>query len=124
MDKLKAEGWKQGIVSNKIDSAVKELTAIYFAEQMQVAVGDNPQHRRKPAPDNVEFALEQLNSTRERTIFIGDSEVDIMTAQNAGTAMIIVDWGFKDKNYLQEKGGQNVVSSTAELYQVLQRLNG
>ena len=124
LDKLKAEGWKQGIVSNKIDPAVKELTAIYFSEQMQAAVGDNPQHRKKPAPDNVEYALEQLNSTKERTIFIGDSEVDIMTAQNAGTAMIIVDWGYKDRNYLQEKGGENVVSSTAELYQVLQRLNG
>lgn len=124
LQKLKKDGCKMAVVSNKIESAVKDLVKMYFADTISVAVGDNPQRAKKPNTDNLLFALKQLNSTLENAVFIGDSEVDIMTAQNAGIPMIIVDWGYKTKEFLEQKGGQNIVSSADELYQSFVNLAG
>ena len=124
LQKLKNDGCKMAVVSNKIDSAVKDLVKMYFADTITVAVGDNPHRAKKPNADNLLFALEQLNSSLENAVFVGDSEVDIMTAQNAGIPMIIVDWGYKTKEFLEQKGGKNIVSSADELYQVFNELAG
>jgi phosphoglycolate phosphatase len=123
LQKLKSEGYKMAIVSNKIDSAVKDLAKLYFSDTIDVAIGDNPQRNKKPASDNVLLALEILQSTPQNTIYIGDSEVDIMTALNSNTEMIIVDWGYKQHDFLLEKGGKNLVSTPQELYQKIQQLN-
>ncbi|MGI5825530.1 MAG: HAD family hydrolase [Bacillota bacterium] len=117
LQKLKTAGYRMAIVSNKIDSAVKDLADIHFSETITAAIGDNPEHNKKPAPDNVLLALEQLQSQLSHAIYIGDSEVDIMTAQNAGIPMIIVDWGYKDHDFLANAGGENIVSTPEELYE-------
>ena len=93
-----------GIVSNKIDSAVKELNSMYFADYIQVAIGEKEGVQRKPAPDTVFAALQELGMEKETAIYIGDSEVDLATARNAGIPCISVLWGFREREFLEECG--------------------
>lgn len=104
MKKLKALGFRMAIVSNKIDSAVKELNHRYFSEYTDAAIGEKEGVRRKPAPDTVFEALKELGSTTAEAVYIGDSEVDIQTAVNAGIPCISVLWGFRDRDCLVDAG--------------------
>lgn len=97
---LKEEGFALAIVSNKLDAAVKELSEVYFDGIVKVAIGDQPGLAKKPAPDMVEAALKELGKTKEHAVYVGDSDVDFMTAQNAGLPCISVLWGFRDKEFL------------------------
>jgi len=104
LDALAAQGVKLAIVSNKIDFAVKALSRDYFGGRMQAAIGDDPSRRRKPAPDSVLEAMRQLGVTRAETVYIGDSDVDYATAKNAGVDCILVEWGFRDRAFLESLG--------------------
>ena len=115
IEKLKAKGIKLAIVSNKNDKAVKELNDKYFNGYIDVAIGDRNGKLRKPAPDSVYEALEQLGSDVSHAIYVGDSDVDIETANNAGMMNVLVTWGFRDKELLVEKGGKNFIDSPGEL---------
>ena len=119
MKKLKEKGYKMAIVSNKIDSAVKELNEKFFKEYVDVAIGETPGTKRKPAPDMVEQALNKLGSTKEEAIYIGDSEVDLQTARNSNLPCISVLWGFRDKDYLIEQGATTFAETPEELVQLL-----
>ncbi len=112
---LNEMGIKQAIVSNKNDKAVKELNEKYFDGIIDVAIGDRWGHDRKPAPDSVLEALKELGSTTENTIYVGDSDVDIATAKNAGIMNVLVTWGFRDKELLIEKGGKYFIDKPEEL---------
>lgn len=103
---LRKEGCKVAVVSNKADVAVKELAEQYFPGAFDIAVGERTGIARKPAPDSVNEVLRMLQIPREKAVYIGDSEVDIATARNAGLESIIVEWGFREKKYLLEKGGK------------------
>ncbi|MBQ6993479.1 MAG: HAD-IA family hydrolase [Lachnospiraceae bacterium] len=104
MEELRKQGYVMGIVSNKIDSAVKELNSMYFADYIQVAIGEKEGVQRKPAPDTVFAALQELDMEKETAIYIGDSEVDLATARNAGIPCISVLWGFREREFLEECG--------------------
>lgn len=119
MKKLKEKGYKMAIVSNKIDSAVKELNEKFFKEYVDVAIGETPGTKRKPAPDMVEQALNKLGSTKEEAIYIGDSEVDLQTARNSNLPCISVLWGFRDKDYLIKQGATTFAETPEELVQLL-----
>lgn len=119
---LKRSGYALAIVSNKIDSAVQELKCEYFP-QVGVAVGDREGLRNKPAPDSVYAALEQLGRTKEHAVYIGDSEVDLQTAKNAGIPCISVLWGFRDKAFLQEHGADTFVEKPQEVPNLLADMN-
>ena len=119
MKKLKEKGYKMAIVSNKIDSAVKELNEKFFKEYVDVAIGETPGTKRKPAPDMVEQALKELDSSKEESIYIGDSEVDLQTARNSNLPCISVLWGFRDKDYLIEQGATTFAETPEELVQLL-----
>ena len=71
---------------------------------MQAAIGDDPSRRRKPAPDSVLEAMRQMGVTREETVYIGDSDVDVETARNAGVACCAVSWGFRSVQCLKDAG--------------------
>ena len=115
LDALAAKGVKLAIVSNKIDFAVKALSRDYFGNRMQAAIGDDPSRRRKPAPDSVLEAMRQMGVTREETVYIGDSDVDVETAKNAKMDGIFVDWGFRSRDFLLEHGAKTIVSQPEEL---------
>ncbi|MBQ8924343.1 MAG: HAD family hydrolase [Lachnospiraceae bacterium] len=104
MHSLKEKGIKMAIVSNKIQSAVDDLYERYFKDVVDVAIGDSPEFRRKPAPDSCFKVMEILGSDVEDAIYVGDSEVDMETAKNAGLPCISCLWGFRDKDYLIDKG--------------------
>lgn len=104
MKALRDRGYKLAIVSNKIDSAVKELNAKFFSDYVDVAIGEREGIRRKPAPDTVVQALEELKSAKHEAVYIGDSEVDLQTAANAGLPCISVLWGFRGERFLDRAG--------------------
>lgn len=116
---LKSRGYKMAIVSNKYYDAVQELKEQYFAEYIQVAIGEKAGINRKPAPDTVIEALKMLESTRETAVYVGDSEVDIATAKNALMDCISVTWGFRTKEEQQRAGGKVFVDDPLEILDLL-----
>lgn len=113
--KLKANGVKVAVVSNKIDEAVQELCVSYFESIFDYAVGERPGMNKKPSPDPVNAVLDALGFERGQAVYVGDTEVDIATAKNAGMDCIAVDWGFRDRDYLTTLGAEYMVSDPAEI---------
>ena len=121
--KLAEEGYKLAVHSNKGDMIVKQLTASYFGDSVKTAMGEQPDIPRKPAPDAVYKIMEYLGSTKEEAIYIGDSDVDVMTATNAGIPCISVTWGFRDRNVLEAAHPAAIVDTVEELYQSIHDLD-
>ncbi len=119
LSELKEQGYRMAIVSNKIEAAVKELTELYFKDTINVAIGDTEENRRKPFPDMVLKAMRLLNAEKESTVYIGDTEVDIATAENTGIDYICVSWGFREKQELMNAGAKNIIDTPEELKGVL-----
>ena len=115
LDKLLENGFDIAIVSNKIDSAVKDLSMKFFGERIKAAIGEKPSIRHKPEPDMVFMAMEEMDADKGNSIYIGDSEVDIQTAKNSGIPCISVLWGFKDRKFLEDSGAMAIVESMEEL---------
>lgn len=124
MKDFQKKGYKMAIVSNKADPAVKELNRIYFSDVITVAIGENEAAgiRKKPAPDTVFQALEELGSNTDHAVYVGDSEVDILTAQNAHMPCILCEWGFREKEFLIEKGGKHFMKHPDQLEELLQHI--
>ena len=112
------EKYPMAVVSNKPDSAVKALCAQYFPNLY--ARGESVDCPRKPAPDMVLKAMQEIGVTR--CIYVGDSEVDVLTAQNAGVPCLSVLWGFRDREEIEEAGGTYFCEKTAELVEKLEEL--
>lgn len=119
LKQLYAEGYRMAIVSNKADAITKELQRVFFADTIDVAIGEAEQVRRKPAPDMVFAAIHQLGSDPEDAIYIGDSEVDIQTAENAGLPCLCVGWGFRSEAELQAAGAERIFQTTNDLYKAI-----
>lgn len=119
LHKMKMYGFRMAIVSNKADPMVQLLRTLYFDELIPVAVGELDGVPRKPAPDMVCIAMERLGCTEEHTVYIGDSEVDIETAKNAGLPCLSVGWGFRSEKDLRNAGAETVYRSPVELYDAL-----
>ena len=96
------EKYPLAVVSNKPDHAVKELAKIYFPALY--ARGESADCPRKPAPDMVKIALAALDA--ETCVYVGDSEVDVLTAKNAGVPCLAVTWGFRDVDTLRAAGAE------------------
>ena len=123
MEVLHSREIKMAIVSNKIDSAVKELNDFYFSEYTEVAIGEMEGVARKPAPDTALKALKELDVPAERAIYVGDSDVDIETARNAGIECVSVTWGFRDRTFLLEHGATKLIDYPLQLLQCMERKN-
>lgn len=115
LQRLHESDIKLGIVSNKPDTMVKRLNSMFFAEYIPVALGELPDMKRKPEPDLVLSALGQLGVSPYDALYVGDSEVDILTAKNAGIPCIAVTWGFRDADALKAAGAECIVDSPVEL---------
>ncbi len=112
---VRDRGYRTAVVSNKADSAVKILCDQYFKGLFDWMAGEQSGILRKPAPDSVNRILDSLHISRDRAVYIGDSDVDIKTAQNAGMDGIIVTWGFKDPEFLRDRGAGCLVSDPGEI---------
>lgn len=114
---LKERGVKTAVLSNKADFATQMLVKEYFGELLDRAAGENEAAgiRRKPAPDALLAMMKELGVSQAETAYVGDSEVDIQTAKNAGVDCISVAWGFKDESFLKENGATTIAHSPSEL---------
>lgn len=119
LEKLRASGVKTAVVSNKADYGVQELCKEYFDGLFDYAVGEREGIRRKPAPDAVNEALRVLGIDKSEAVYIGDSDVDFETAKNAELPCISVLWGFRDEEFLREKGATLFVHDPAEIYDII-----
>ncbi len=115
LETLSRAGKKLAVVSNKPDRAVKLLSAEHFGALMAVAIGETPERRRKPAPDTVYAALDELGAAKESAVYVGDSEVDVATARSAGLPLIAVSWGFRSREQLLSAGAETIVDSPGGL---------
>ena len=119
IESLKNAGIKTAVISNKTDPAVQSLIKEYFPGLFLYVAGEKEGIKRKPAPDAVFSAINELGVSITDTVYVGDSEVDILTAENAGTDCICVSWGFRDKEQLISKGADTVISHINELKDML-----
>ncbi len=115
LDALAAADIRLGVVSNKIDSAAAALCRHYFGNRLDVAVGERPNVRRKPAPDTLLAALQTLGVPPEAAVYVGDAETDIAAARAAGIPCISVTWGNRDRAFLAACGGTQFADTPAEL---------
>ena len=132
--KLKERDCQLAVVSNKMMAATQQLVAHFFPE-IDVAIGEHEAEgiRKKPAPDTVIAALQQLadgnrqlangkpkaNSQQPTAVYVGDSDVDIATARNAGLPCISVLWGFRNRDFLLAHGATTLVEKPADILSLL-----
>lgn len=119
LETLQQQGFKTAVVSNKFDIATKRLCEKYFGKKIEIAIGESENIRKKPAPDSVLKVLETFNCDKNSAIYIGDSEVDIQTAQNAKIKCISVTWGYKDEKFLIENNAKILANSPKEILEII-----
>ena len=114
---LRARGCRVAVVSNKMMAATQELCRYFFSDTVEVAIGEDEASgiRKKPAPDTVDAALKALGVGKDGAVYVGDSDVDILTACHAGIPCISVLWGFRDKAFLQSHGATTYITHPDEL---------
>lgn len=117
---LRERGYLTAVVSNKADFAVQSLVKDYYPGLFDVAVGEKEGVRRKPAPDSVFEVLRMLDIEKEDAVYIGDSDVDLDTAGNAGMDAIAVEWGFRDRDFLLAHGARVIVGQPMEILEQLE----
>lgn len=116
---LRAAGIKTAVVSNKADFAVQELVKTYFDGCFDAAVGERTGIQKKPAPDSVYEVISTLQLKQSDAVYIGDSDVDLATAKNAGLPCIAVEWGFRTREFLLEHGAELLVARPEEILSIL-----
>ncbi len=119
LGKIRETDIKMAVVSNKADYAAKELCAAYFPGMFDEVVGERVGIHRKPSPDSVNEVIHLLGVPKEETVYIGDSDVDVETAKNAGIDGIFVAWGFKGEDFLRNAGAEKIVSNVQELFEII-----
>lgn len=114
---LRDKGLSCCVVSNKGDYAVQPLVQHFFPNMFDVVCGEREKDgiRRKPWPDTVLECMRVVGAAKGESVYVGDSEVDLLTAANAGIDCIAVTWGFREESLLRERGAQVIVHTTDEL---------
>lgn len=112
---LKKEGIKLAVLSNKIDSEVKKLSEFYFKDIFDISLGESEKFPKKPNPASCNYIINKFNLKKEEVLFIGDSEVDIKTANNANIDCISVSWGYKEKDFLIKNNAKNIIDDFSQL---------
>ncbi len=112
-------GVKCAVISNKPDSAVKVLAEKKFPGMLSLAVGESETVKAKPDPSGILSAMESCGGTRADTLYVGDSEVDVITAKNAGMTSIGVAWGFRDAEALRAEDADYIVYHADEIFDIV-----
>lgn len=116
---LRKAGCLTAVVSNKADFAVQDLCKDYFDNLFDFAIGEREGIKKKPAPDSVFEVLSKLNVEKDNAVYIGDSDVDFATSVNAGMDVIMVGWGFRDAEFLREKGVKRIIKQPSEILDII-----
>lgn len=121
LETLRTRGCKLAVVSNKFDAAVKLLAEDYFPGLMDLAAGENEAGGvpKKPDPAMVLQTITALDSDPARSVYVGDSDVDLETAENAGLPCISVTWGFRSQDFLTVHGARIFARHPGELVDLI-----
>ena len=119
MRTLRERGIRVAVASNKPEAMVIKLCEYHFPTLVDAAVGDVEGRRRKPHSDMIDAVLSQLGASRSGAVYIGDTEVDVQTAQNAKLPVIAVGWGFRSKEQQAEAGATVFADTPEELLRLL-----
>lgn len=119
IEHLRAAGVKCAAVSNKGDFAVRELMELHFPGAFDFVLGQRDDIPRKPDAAMVYLALDSMGASRDTACYVGDSEVDILTAINSQIPCISVTWGFRDPGFLAEKGAALLVDTVPQLEEAI-----
>ena len=117
---VREKGCQTAVVSNKADFAVQDLCEQYFPGMFDFVVGEREGIRRKPCPDSVNEVLKTLEKTKEQAIYVGDSDVDVETAKNAGMPVIGVSWGFRGREFLEAHGAEWIADTPEDLWKFIE----
>ncbi|MBQ2903652.1 MAG: HAD family hydrolase [Clostridia bacterium] len=121
LSELKKEKIKTAVVTNKMHQAAENIVKHFFGELIDVTVGQLDGVAQKPQPDGVLKVLGMLGVSKDKSVYVGDSEVDCITAKNAGVPCIGVTWGFRDRDALISNGADIIADSVDELKNKLQK---
>ena len=116
---LKANKYLLAITSNKMQEAVTELNENTFEGLIDVAIGERKTLKLKPDPEMLILALEELGLKPNEVIYVGDTEVDLLTAKNANLKSIAVTWGFRTKKELLKNSPDFVIDSPLDLLEII-----
>ena len=132
-DHISYREYKKRLSKNPHQSLVLFISAFFIlllaflgcaklmSPDVDIAIGEGYGIEKKPDPKGVIKAIKQLDSSCENSVYIGDSEVDIQTAQNAGLPCISVLWGFKDKNFLINNGAKNFAETPNDIIKIIEK---
>lgn len=120
LEELKKRNVKTAVVTNKMHEAAAEIVEFFFGGLIDITIGQIEEVIPKPAPDMIYLALEKLGSSKENAVYIGDSEVDCITARNSGIPCIGVTWGFRDREVLKKNGADLIADKTEDIICFLQ----
>lgn len=115
LEELDRRNIATGVVTNKAEEAARILCKAKFGNAFKLIIGDNGKDKLKPAPDNVLRALKELNVKKDEVLYVGDSDVDMITAKNAELESVGVTWGFRDEKVLRNSGANHIINTPGEL---------
>ncbi|MBR6790427.1 MAG: HAD-IA family hydrolase [Oscillospiraceae bacterium] len=121
LDELRANGVKLALLSNKLQAFTERIVRHYFGDRLDLIFGQREGIAKKPAPDGVFEIMRHFGVSAEETFFIGDSDVDVMTAKNAGIPCLGVSWGFRGREDLEKAGCELIADTMDEALQILTR---
>lgn len=121
LEQLTDSGHRLAVLTNKHESMAKPIAKRWFGDYpFEMVIGSNENRPKKPDPTAVQFIMEEVGIGPEDTVYVGDSEVDLMTARNAGIKEVIVSWGFRNKRELEILRPENLIDNPIELMHVIE----
>ena len=118
-EQIKSLGYKIVVNSNKPDKEAGILAEQYFPGVFDFVLGARDDLQKKPSPDGVNFLAEKFVVEKSKVVYIGDSDIDFLTAKNAGVTFIGCDWGFRGKEFLVKQGAEHIAMKPADLVAIL-----
>ena len=115
VEQLQQRGVKMAIVSNKFQAGCEELRERFFERTIQTVLGDGEGRRRKPSTDAPFQAMRELDTKPYKTLYVGDSDVDAQTAENAGMDYVLVSWGFSSREDLEKWSPLEIAESPEDI---------
>ena len=117
--RLKEQGITMAVYSNKADAFSREIVEHFFPGTFQLVRGHVKGMPVKPDPAGIHSILQELSAEADRTVFVGDSDVDVYTGHNGGLSVCGVTWGFRGRQELQSAGADRLAETPEELEQYL-----
>jgi len=119
LDELRLKGIKLAVVSNKKHEFAMEIVEKYFGDRFDIVFGHRDKYKEKPDPTSVLEVIDKFNILKSECIYIGDSNVDILTAKNAGIKSVGVSWGFRGREELANEGANYLADNNIDLLNII-----